>query len=375
MSEFTFTQIGGISRQFTYHHTEPMRDITPLDDDYVPPIHKDIFKTIMESFKMPESQRDPYAPKGQKGWQLGDPISELIMESAIPLGPGIIPYTRQRKMVRHQVGTHGIATHVNLLVDVSSSMNNQGDGQYGFIDGYPFGGEDMVRIAAAVVIEACSLNRDTFAIYEFGSSARTIISPASDNYAAALDWILGPSLAGNADAPFSPSGYTNIQEGIRLVNEEMDLVRNQIQGAITIVLCDGEPYAPGANGGGGVGPHRYNHLFFNDYGPAKVGVANGPTPGEVFAVARDDTYHRDNFGPIVYVWVGGENNRQYLEDLVNLWSEIIRDHNPGLNCSNCVLDFTIAGGEGATAFAGTLLDIANGTSGGSSILANCEGRK
>jgi len=366
MSEFSIgTNVGGVERQFTYHEVEPITMGAPLDDDYVPPIHRDIFQTIVESFKMPESQREPWAPKGQKGWVLADPISELIPESSIPLGPGIYPSTRQRRMVRNPTGTQGIATHVNLLIDVSGSMGNNGGGEYGFVDGYPMGGEDVARIAAACMVEACRMNGDSFAIFTFGRSANNIIRPACRDYDDVINWILGPELAGSGNQPFAGTeGSTNLQHGIRLVNEEMDRVKNQIKGAITIVICDGAPNA------GERGNEERHHLFFNDWEAAKYGVAQGPTPGEAFAVARDDNYHRDNYGPVLYIWVGGPVSG--IQSYVDHWNEIIRENNPGRNCSNCVLDFVVTGGSGASAFGGAIMDIASGTGGNSSILSNCE---
>lgn len=365
MSQFSIgTNVGGVERQFTYHEVEPITMGAPLDEDYVPPIHRDIFQSIVESFKMPESQREPWAPKGQKGWVLADPISELIPESSIPLGPGIYPSTRQRRMVRNPTGTQGIATHVNLLIDVSGSMGNNGGGEYGYVDGYPMGGEDVARIAAACMVEACRMNGDSFAIFTFGRSAANIIRPACRDYDDVINWILGPELAGSGNQPFAGTeGSTNLQHGIRLVNEEMDRVRNQIKGAITIVICDGYP-----NGGDLCGNQR-DHLFFNDCDQAKYGVAQGPSPGEAFSIARDDNYHRDNYGPVLYIWVAGAGGNP---DLVAQWNEIIRENNPGRNCSNCVLDFIVNGGSGANAFGGAIMDIASGTGGNSSILSNCE---
>lgn len=304
-------------------------------------LFRDLFKEIgPKLIRLPHATRFPLEPKGQKGWsELVDPISLLIPESAVPLGP-ISPDTRQRKLIRVQTGKRGIASHLNIIVDTSGSM---GDGTtYGFIqssDGrtVPGGGRFSTRWVAQLLIAQAKQLGDSFSLFTFaGNTVRSITRGASRSYEEAINWlnsedddfVLPNGGTDLASLPFPSGGGTPLDKGLAACASTMNQNRRKIAGALTIAICDGEP-----NGGlrcilNGGSRNDYVKSWKDNGEPEYDRDYNPNNDPRLFL---NDAYLRRNFGPVLYVMVGGTDDESGMQRLAKGISAELQNFYNGTN--------------------------------------------
>jgi len=134
-----------------------------------PSPHKAIYEKLAPLLlRSPPAKRYPQEPSGTKAWDvLIDPMSALMPTSAVP--DPIIGLTTQRTMRPTVTGKEGLATHLNIVVDVSGSMGGPETNNalcYGYApSGYGMGGEDIALVCCAMMISQAALSGDSFAIY------------------------------------------------------------------------------------------------------------------------------------------------------------------------------------------------------------------
>ena len=128
-------------------------------------MYEDIAPLLLRS---PPSKRYPQQPTGRKEWDiLTDPISELLYTSAVP--DPIIGLTLQRTMRPTVEGKEGLATHLNIVVDCSGSMDGGGDNGSSAVEsygvspqGFPLGGYHLAQIVTAFMIAKAELAKFIF---------------------------------------------------------------------------------------------------------------------------------------------------------------------------------------------------------------------
>lgn len=280
---------------------------------------RDLFKKVgPKLLRLPFATRNPLEPKGQKGWsELVDPVSALIGETAVPLGP-ISPDTRQRKLIRTITGKRGVSSHINILVDTSGSMGNQD--RYATVvddDGrvVPAGGRFSTRWVAALLVAQAKILGDSFSLFTFGGgSVRAITRGASRDYDEAVRWLHSEDedyrdasgKYSKENMPFVSSGGTPLGLGIAAVCSTMINNRRKIKGALTMAICDGSP------NGGLAAPLSSSGMNTYVTGWRDDGSAINNTrynPNAEPRLRLNDHFHRREFGPIVYIMVGGEDNK------------------------------------------------------------------
>jgi len=288
---------------------------------------KDLFKKVgPKLLRLPFATRFPMEPKGQKGWsELVDPVSQLIPETAVPLGP-ISPDTRQRKLVRVLTGKRGISSHINILVDTSGSMS---DGStYATIQDDEgrlviSGGRFSTRWVASLLIAQAKQLGDSFSLFTFeGSTVRALTRGASRGYDEAIEWLQSTdedflNARGKPDPdamPFPSGGGTPMGLGIAAVCATMNENRRKIAGALTIVIGDGEPNgglrAPIDGGWRGTDLNKYVKSWDDNGYPQYRSDYN---PGNDPRLHLNDAYLRRSFGPVIYVMVGGSEDEANLQ--------------------------------------------------------------
>ena len=185
-------------------------------------IYENLAPLIIRS---PPAKRYPQEPSGVAGFNiLTDPLSALMPTSAVP--DPIIGITTQRKMRPTVQGKEGMATHLNILVDVSGSMYGPeaytGAQCYGYTkDGYGLGGEDVAMIVVAMMIGQAGLSNDSFSLFAYNTSASVVWDGPSQDYKGCLDYILADYGPTDANRPFSPGGGNQMSAGLTLIGETM----------------------------------------------------------------------------------------------------------------------------------------------------------
>lgn len=301
--------------------------------------------------RSPPAKRYPQEPSGVAGFNiLSDPLSALMPTSAVP--DPIIGLTTQRTMRPTVQGKEGMATHLNILVDCSTSMRGPeaGGGEcYGYTPaGFALGGEDIAMIVVAMMVGQASLSGDTFAIYTFSNDATIAWEGPSQDYSACLEFLLADYSPGDLQRPFRPRGGTKIGAGLNLIGETMG--QYDFDQSVTVVITDGS---------------------FTSLSSAQNQILN-----------RDYTYN-DNFirsmGPTFYVIIGSTNAEQAAlpqsqrdetvadESVKSFQQALFEEYKKPMD--GCVLGFNILLGEDGnfSDFAGSLVDMARVNSGDSDI--------
>ncbi len=309
-----------------------------------PSPHKAIYEKLAPLLlRSPPAKRYPQEPSGTKAWDvLIDPMSALMPTSAVP--DPIIGLTTQRTMRPTVTGKEGLATHLNIVVDVSGSMGgpeNNGGLCYGYApSGFGMSGEDIAIVCCAMMISQAALSGDSFAIYSFSRSANVVWEGPSQDYSGALEYILGNYSPTDTTRPFAVGGGTSIQSALDLVGTTLE--GYEFDQCVTVLITDGSFSST----------HAADTAIFNH------------------AYTYNDEQIRQ-MGPLFYVVLGSPLDKARSDLSVQSFQNALKEHyNRSMN--GCVMAFDVVVGEDGnfTDFAGTLVDMARVNSGDSEI-AEC----
>ena len=315
---------------------EGMEKINPPNP--IRAIYEDIAPLVLES---PPSKRYPQEPSAVTGFNiLTDPLSALIPTSAVP--DPIIGLTTQRAMRRSIAGEEGMATHLNIVLDISGSMQTpKGDGSsglmcYGFTpEGFAMGGTDIGTIVVAMMVQQAQLSGDTFALYAFGNDGSVVWEGPSQQYKECLEWLLASYDPHDASRPFYANSGTVVASGINIVGESLE--GYDFDQCVTVLITDGSFRG-----------NRNSDLFNTNY------------------PYTDEEVRK--LGPLFYVIIGSDNFEQAQIDSVKAFQGTLEEHYKQ-NMDGCVLGFTVSLGEDGNFadFAGSLVDMAKVNSGESKL--------
>ncbi len=296
-------------------------------------MYEDIAPLLLRS---PPSKRYPQQPTGRKGWDiLTDPLSELVFTSAVP--DPIIGETLQTFMRPTVEGKEGLATHLNILVDCSSSMGGGSWPCYGVTPlGLPLYGYHLAQICSAMMVAQAELAKDSFSIWGFANSGARIWPnrsglPPSQDHKACIDFLL--DLVPQNEAPFTPSGGTNMAAGLNIVAE--DLQSYEFDKCVTVVILDG----------------------------AWSGVEQARN--QLFATGQYNDHDLRKRGPVFYVTIGSPNNETDVKDSTNYMRKALSEYY-GQEMNGCCLTFILRGADAGSSimdFGGELVQMAQINSG------------
>ena len=309
-----------------------------------PSPHKAIYEKLAPLLlRSPPAKRYPQEPSGTKAWDvLIDPMSALMPTSAVP--DPIIGLTTQRTMRPTVTGKEGLATHLNIVVDVSGSMGGPETNNalcYGYApSGYGMGGEDIAIVCCAMMISQAALSGDSFAIYSFARDAKVVWDGPSQDYSGALEYILGNYSPNDPNRPFAVGGGTSIESALDLVG--VTLEGYEFDQCVTVLITDGS---------------------FQSTSAAETAIFN-------HAYTYNDKQIRQ-MGPLFYVVLGSPLDKARSDLSVLSFQNALKEHY-GRSMDGCVMAFDVVVGEDGnfTDFAGTLVDMARVNSGDSEI-AEC----
>jgi len=302
-------------------------------------MYEDLAPLLLRS---PPSKRYPQQPTGMKEWDvLTDPLSELVFTSAIP--DPIIGGTLQRVMRPTVEGKEGMATHLNILVDCSWSMDGGDRGCGAFYgvspSGFPLAGYHLAQVCTAMMIAQAGLAKDSFAVWGFHDNGFTVWEGPSQEHERAIDYFL--DLTPARESPFRPGGGTSIYNGLDKVGD--DLRDYDFDQSVTVVIIDG---------------------------------AIGTVGSAMTQLFNKDTEFNDEdlrkMGPVYYVVIGSAQD----QDGLTLTIESMRGAMKkvyGLEMEGCCLDFAIVAGEDGNMkeFGGDLVKMAQVNSGIKTDLTPC----
>lgn len=309
-----------------------------------PSPHKAIYEKLAPLLlRSPPAKRYPQEPSGTKGWDvLIDPMGALMPTSAVP--DPIIGLTTQRTMRPTVTGKEGLATHLNIVVDVSGSMGgpeNNGGTCYGYApSGFGMSGEDIAIVCCAMMISQAALSGDSFAIYSFSRDAKVVWAGPSQDYSGALEYILGSYSPNDDTRPFKVGGGTKINKALNLVGTTLE--GYDFDQCVTVLITDGS--------------------F------SSVSVVDSQIFDSAFQY-NDEQIRR--MGPLFYVVLGSPFTKEKSKASVLSFQESLKTHYKR-SMNGCVMAFDVVVGEDGnfTEFAGTLVDMARVNSGDSEI-AEC----
>tara|TARA_Y100000034_G_scaffold45651_1_gene56095 strand:+ start:3935 stop:4987 length:1053 start_codon:yes stop_codon:yes gene_type:complete len=308
-------------------------------------MYEDLAPLLLRS---PPSKRYPQMPTGMKDWDvLTDPISELVYTSAVP--DPIIGGTLQRVMRPTVEGKEGLATHLNIIVDCSSSM---GDGTYYGVSptGFPLAGYHLAQICTAMMIAQAELAKDTFSVWGFNNKGFTIWDGPSQEHGRAIDYFL--DLTPQQESPFKPHNGTKIYAGLdRCVK---DLKGYDFDQSVTVVIMDGALRT--VDGGANPSSQTWanaTHQLFNT------------------AMEYNDEDLR-KMGPVFYVVVGSADDQDELDLTLKCMRGAISKYY-GREMEGCCLDFALECGEDGNMkeFGGALVEMAQVNAGLHTNLKPC----
>jgi len=293
-------------------------------------MYEDLAPLLIRS---PPSKRYPQQPTGRKGWDvLTDPISELILTSAVP--DPILGETLQRVMRPTVEGKQGLATHLNILVDCSGSMGDYTI--YGLTaTGFPMAGYHLAQVCTAMMIAQAEIAKDTFAVWGFNDGGFIIWDGPSGEHNMAIDYFLDN--VPESQSPFLPDNYTNIYAGINQVG--IDLESFSFDQCVTIVIMDDAVRNKSA----------VKKQMFNDN------------------MQYTDKQLRE-MGPVFYVFLTNEAGEENAKESVKMCEEVFAEEY-GRDMKGFFHDFVVTvGPDGSVkSFAGTLCDMARVNSGDSDL--------
>ena len=292
-------------------------------------MYEDLAPLLIRS---PPSKRYPQQPTGRKSWDvLTDPISELIVTSAVP--DPILGETLQKTMRPTVQGKEGLATHLNILVDCSGSM---GGHIYGMTNtGFPMQGYHLAQVCTAMMIAQAEIAKDTFAVWGFASSGFKVWDGPSGEHKMAIDYFCDNTPADQS--PFRPHNGTHIYAGLDTVG--VDLEGYNFDQSVTIVIMDG---AVSSESG-------VRRQFFDE------------------SMKYNDRQLRA-MGPVFYVFLSDPTMEKSIRDTVEMMDKVFSKEY-GKDMKGFAHDFVVTVGEdGSVAgFAGTLCDMARVNSGDSDL--------
>lgn len=290
--------------------------------------------------RSPPSKRYPQQPTGMKGWDiLTDPLSELVFTSAVP--DPILGETLQRVMRPTVEGKEGLATHLNILVDCSSSMGSGSSWVcYGVTPlGLPLYGYHLAQICTAMMIAQADLSKDSFSVWGFANGAKSVWDGPSKDHENALEFFL--DLVPSGSAPFSPSGGTNMAAGLDLVGH--DLVEYDFDECVTVVILDGA---------------------WTTYDKAK---------GQLFSSLEFNDEDLRKRGPVFYVTIGSPANQEKIDESNGYMKQALSAHYDK-DMDGCCITFILKGAEAGSnlmEFGGELVKMAQVNSGIATDLKPC----
>ena len=219
MGDFSTGDVLVTTNPFIFYVDSEDKIETGSRQDYPNPLRAIFDDLAPLLFESDPSTRYPQELSGVKGFDiLTDPLSALMVSSAVP--DPVIGLTTQRRYRPTVQGEMGLATHMNLLVDRSSSMSSSMS-VYGFgKDGTPLGGVDVATIASGLMVAQCAIAKDTFSVFEFNGSSGITWEGPSGEHQAYLDWIFADFI--NESRPFAPSGSTDLNQGLELMYESLE---------------------------------------------------------------------------------------------------------------------------------------------------------
>jgi len=311
-------------------------------------IYENLAPLIIRS---PPAKRYPQEPSGVAGFNiLTDPLSALMPTSAVP--DPIIGITTQRKMRPTVQGKEGMATHLNILVDISGSMlgpeSYEGANCYGYTpSGYGLGGEDIAMIVVAMMIGQAQISGDSFALYSYNTSANVVWEGPSQDYTGCLEYLLADYGPRDSNRPFNPGGGNTMSAGLTLIGETMG--QYDFDQSVTVVITDGTFTSKSS----ARGQCMNNAFTYTDEFIRKM----GPLFYVVIGSAMDD----NNIG-------AGVSEMTECDMTVEAFQSVLREKY-NRNMDGCVLGFNILVGDDGnfSDFAGSLVDMARVNSGDSDL--------
>lgn len=296
-------------------------------DEYPNPlraIYDDLAPLLFES---DPSTRYPKEFSAVKGFDiLIDPLSALMPSSAVP--DPVIGLTTQRSYRPSIQGVEGLATHMNILVDSSGSMDSGTIYGYGKT-GFPLAGVDIATIATAMMVAQCGIAKDSFSIFEFGRTTAPVWEGPSMEHQACIDWLMG-DFSGES-RPFKPLNGTPLAQGLALAYNSM--ADYDFDQAVNCVIMDAT-------------------------------FSESTWRSEIFKSGQpNDEDLRKNGNITYYILIGSgadENVAKQLKDAANSLRKVLREHYKE-DLDKFVMDFSITMDESGNfkEFAGSLVEIAS----------------
>ncbi len=191
-------------------------------------------------FPSPKKIKFPEEPTGRKSWMPGiDPESRVIPETIVP---GILEGNPLQRVMQYSPSgdpTEGEATFINFICDCSGSMQAADMGTM------PNGAQcrrwEMARIICSSILEVAKKEGHYFQIVGYDHTAWEIWEGPSNEYDAALDYILrfdGPE----EDTPFYPRNQTAAGTGMERAYKNMKKFivdgKWKVKNCYTFVIAD-----------------------------------------------------------------------------------------------------------------------------------------
>ena len=233
MGDFSTGDVLVKTNPFIFYVDSEDKIETGKKQDYPNPLRAIFDDLAPLLFESEPSTRYPQEFSGVKGFDiLTDPLSALMVSSAVP--DPIIGLTTQRRYRPTVQGEMGLATHMNLLVDRSSSMGANSC-VYGYAkDGTPLGGVDIATIASGLMVAQCEIAKDTFSVFEFDTSADVVWEGPSGDHKGYLDWIFSEFIS--ESRPFAPTGGTTLWVGLELMYESLQ--NYDFDQTVSVIIID-----------------------------------------------------------------------------------------------------------------------------------------
>lgn len=233
MGDFSTGDVSVATNPFIFYIDSEDKIETGNKQEYPNPLRAIFDDLAPLLFESDPSTRYPQELSGVKGFDiLTDPLSALMVSSAVP--DPVIGLTTQRRYRPTVQGEMGLATHMNLLVDRSSSMGANSM-VYGYgKDGTPLGGVDVATIASGLMVAQCAIAKDTFSVFEFNTNSAITWPGPSGEHQAYLDWIFSDFI--DDSRPFAPRGGTDLNQGLELMYDS--LAGYDFDQTVSVVIID-----------------------------------------------------------------------------------------------------------------------------------------
>ena len=226
----------------------------------------------------PQATRTPLKPVTQTSWDPSQGMKGAKTSTFVPLPiPGTTPTTESEARVAK--GKDGMNTMINLIVDVSGSMNDTA----AVLNGEKYSRSDVARICAIICIEMAKRGDDFFGMYSFGKYGKTVWPSPSLDHQDAIDWMKGyyPPQVANMDikTPFAAiEKATHPEQGMRECIRDMKA--KKMDQSVTIIICD-------------------------EWGGGASKLYNAAMSDDGFGGTCDATLRK--YGPVFYIGIGPED--------------------------------------------------------------------